>query len=387
MTLFLKQGDKFKVSSTAALDLHEKLPVGTYTVGIECNGGLYLQSIDDFTVPKRMYGNTTRHADRILTTFLQRSAVTGVLLNGEKGSGKTLLAKCIARQAAEQHEVPTIVINRNLYGEDFNTFLQAIQQPTIILLDEFEKVYSKRHEQQAMLTLLDGVYPSKKLFLLTCNDKYRIDSHLRNRPGRIFYMLDFNGLSPEFIQEYASEKLLPEHLDHISEIVAVSAMFDAFNFDMLQAMVEDMNRYGESPSEVLQFLNIRPEFSEDCTYLVKLFYKNKELGYKNGVQKDWYGNPLMSKISLSYAMEPDGDEDEGAYRVIEFTTKDLLGMNGNKGVYTFQNKDNERLVLTRQKPSFQLDLGKLVVGPKMQTTISESASDKEPESPAMEITE
>ena len=30
--------------------------------------------------------------------------------------------------------------------------------------------------QTHVLTLLDGVFPSRKLFVLTCNDKYRIDA-------------------------------------------------------------------------------------------------------------------------------------------------------------------------------------------------------------------
>ena len=132
------------------------------------------------------------------------------MLAGEKGSGKTLLAKCIAQEAAAKHGIRTIVINRNLFGDDFNAFLQAIEQPTVILMDEFEKVHSQMHEQQAMLTLLDGVYTSKKLFLLTCNDKYQIDSNFRNRPGRTYYMLDFNGVSPDFIEEHCRDNLLAE---------------------------------------------------------------------------------------------------------------------------------------------------------------------------------
>jgi hypothetical protein len=76
--------------------------------------------------------------------------------------------------------VPTIVINAPWCGDKFNTLIQSIQQPCIVMFDEFEKVYSSE-EQEAMLTLLDGIYSSKKLFLLTSNDKWRVDSHMRNR--------------------------------------------------------------------------------------------------------------------------------------------------------------------------------------------------------------
>jgi hypothetical protein len=55
--------------------------------------------------------------------------------------------------------------------------------------------------QDAILTLLDGTYPSNILFLLTVNDKHKITTNMRNRPGRIYYTLDFAGLTPEFIRE------------------------------------------------------------------------------------------------------------------------------------------------------------------------------------------
>jgi SpoVK/Ycf46/Vps4 family AAA+-type ATPase len=98
-------------------------------------------------------------------------------------------------------DVPTIVINQPLVGKKFNSFLQTISQPSIILFDEFEKVYEQSAEQEAILTLLDGVYPSKKLFLLTCNDTAKINSNMKNRPGRLFYFLKFKGLDQRFFRE------------------------------------------------------------------------------------------------------------------------------------------------------------------------------------------
>ena len=69
-----------------------------------------------------------------------------VLLAGEKGSGKTLLTKYISMEVAKQG-IPTIVINQALHGERFNTFIQAIEQPCVILFDEFEKIYQPQNYQ------------------------------------------------------------------------------------------------------------------------------------------------------------------------------------------------------------------------------------------------
>eukprot|EP00977_Amphora_coffeiformis_P013914 scaffold3785_cov165-Amphora_coffeaeformis.AAC.3 len=128
-TIFLKQGNRFKVSSQAALDSLTTLPVGTYTVGVEMPmGELFLQPIDDFRIPGKLYSNTMLQAGRILRTFADRPAATGVLLTAEKGSGKTLLAKVVARKAAVESKILTIVVNQNLHGESSNGFLQAIRR-------------------------------------------------------------------------------------------------------------------------------------------------------------------------------------------------------------------------------------------------------------------
>jgi len=62
-------------------------------------------------------------------------------LVGEKGSGKTLLAKYISIAAAKERGIPTIVINHPFHGDEFNLFMQSIQEPVIVLMDEFEKIH------------------------------------------------------------------------------------------------------------------------------------------------------------------------------------------------------------------------------------------------------
>ena len=185
MTFYLRNGTAFRVTDEANIDLHTTLPAGNYVVKLnQMSGELYLEQIDSFVSPKKIYGDTTRNVERIINTYFDRTSSTGVMLAGEKGSGKTLLSKQVCVAAAEKN-IPTIVINSAWHGDQFNTLIQSIDQPCVILFDEFEKVYD-RDEQEAILTLLDGVFPSKKLFILTCNDKWRVDAHMRNRPGRIF---------------------------------------------------------------------------------------------------------------------------------------------------------------------------------------------------------
>jgi len=345
MTYFLKSGNSFRVSSKEAMDLHEQLPPGNYVIKMDMFENLYLESIDAFPEPSKIYGDTIKNAERILNTFQCRPNTTGVMLNGEKGSGKTLLAKMLALKGAELG-IPTIVINSPWAGDKFASFMQSIDQPCIVLFDEFEKVYDSQH-QEAILTLLDGVFPSKKLFVLTCNDKYRIDSHMRNRPGRIYYMIDFTGLAIDFIIEYCNDQL--KNKEHIDKICKMSSLFSQFNFDMLKALVEEMNRYDEPPQEAIKMLNAKPEFERGSSYDVTLELSNTKI---KSSDTTWSGNPLQSAISIEYIPKldtlEDDDEDCDEWLDADFVQTDLQEINPHKNTFVFVNSKGERLTLVKR---------------------------------------
>lgn len=263
MAHFIKSGNMFRVAPDAALDIHETLPGGVYVIKRSMEIGFFLEHIDMFNMPSKTYGSTKSQTKRILDTFDARGASTGVMLVGEKGSGKSLLAKMISNTAANQG-VPTIVVNQPWVGDEFNQFIQLISQPCIILLDEFEKVYSSEHQEQ-LLTTLDGVFSSRKLFLFTSNNKFGMDRHMQNRPGRIFYLLEFKGLDGAFIREYCEDKL--NNKSYINNVVNIANAFNEFNFDMLQALVEEMNRYDEEPKDALKWLNVKAEFGGELRYV------------------------------------------------------------------------------------------------------------------------
>ena len=95
----------------------------------------YFEQVDSFTISHKIYGNTLKNVDRIVNTFNQRPNSTGVMLNGEKGSGKTMMAKALSVKCAELG-MPTIIINQAWVGDEFNTLIQSIEQPCVILFDE-----------------------------------------------------------------------------------------------------------------------------------------------------------------------------------------------------------------------------------------------------------
>ena len=382
MSVFLKRGERYMSSSEEELDLHPKLPGNNFIIGKdEMSGQLFFQKIESFEINTKLYGDVISNTHRILTTFDARKNSTGVLLCGEKGSGKSLLAKNISVEAAKVG-IPTIIINAPWVGDAFNKLIQSIEQPCIILFDEFEKVYNAE-DQEEILTLLDGVFPSKKLFMLTCNDKWRVDSHMRNRPGRIFYMLDFSSLSYEFIVEYCNENL--KNTTHTEKVAQIASTFNAFNFDMLKAIVEEMNRWNEAPVDALRMLNIKREFSSEMNFKVVLHINGINVIEDDLDDKFIQVNPFAEEFEISYYKEPSEEyrvkaairreklaastkaarnanllekaiaqpvevypsRGEQEYARAEFTPNDIKSVSQNGSVFTFVNNKNEKVVLTK----------------------------------------
>ena len=290
-TVYSRGGGRFRPVPISQTDFVKNLDVGVYTVNEDLMG-LFFQHATDFGDPGRVYGNANARASRILNTFQEREGGLGVLCVGEKGSGKTMLSKIIAHRAGVELGIPTIIVNQPLVGDAFCKIIRDLPS-AVVLFDEFEKVYPEREQQGQILTLLEGVYSSNKLFLFTANDRYALNQYMINRPGRIFYYFQYDSLEREFIVEYCEENL--EDKTQISSVLTASLIIGNFNFDMLKSMVEEMNRYKESAKEVMEVLNIRPADS-GCYYDDVLFLNGVEIEDSDYaiIMDDDTNNPINS---------------------------------------------------------------------------------------------
>ncbi len=368
----VRMGNKYRMMDEKNIEVCDTLPAQNYIVQYsDMSGEYWLEPISDFEMPKKLYGDSTRKADRILQTFLSRPLTTGVLLNGVKGSGKTMLAKLVSFNAAKEN-IPTLVINKPYCGDGFNQFIQSINGPCIILFDEFEKVYDYQ-EQERILTLFDGVYPSKKLFLLTTNQKHNVSEYLKNRPGRIYYTFSFDTLESKFVREYCEDNL--KNKAHIEDVVRYTQVFSFFNFDMLAAAVEEMNRYNENLVQVLEYLNIDPETRRDDTHNVTFEF--------NGVAVKIYDSYRgFSPNSFSLEFNPLEDEDLvehmfkknptfkkkiasllDEYGMVNFDAKDIHKFDPETNTFVYKlssDTTNATLTVTKNPPPIEFNYSKMM---------------------------
>lgn len=210
-----------------------------YSFRIDSDFGPYLEEnvAHSFDLPKKLYGNLTQRANRVLASYRkQGSGRMAVAAIGQKGSGKTLLAKKIAVDSG----LPIIVVAFAAPPTLVDSFLESVG-PHVLFLDEFEKTFEKEDLQNQFLSVLDGTSGSSRLTIITANDKRKLADYFLMRPGRIRFLYTYEGLERQFILEYLDDVLrAPE--EYRTEILErCESLRQDLNFDILRVLVEEAN--------------------------------------------------------------------------------------------------------------------------------------------------
>lgn len=131
----------------------------------------------------------------------------GVLFYGPPGTGKTYMSRFLS---ARLNNVTTIVSSgQSLLHMRTVCNLARMLQPSIIVLEDVDLVYSSRdinYNNTALGELmneLDGFNPADEIiFILTTNSIERVESAIKERPGRISQCIYFGLPTPELRNRY-----------------------------------------------------------------------------------------------------------------------------------------------------------------------------------------
>lgn len=268
--MYYKLNNEIRIGSQ--IETFKKLPIGNYLIS-QTDVDSVLKPLESFKLPSRLYGQFD--TERFLKAFKTTGKNMGILFTGLKGSGKTLEAKKLCIES----KLPVLVLTEALNIGLLISFLSSINQEVVVLIDEFEKIFDEEKQEQ-LLPLLDGVYNSKILFVLTSNSM-NVSQYIKNRTGRIRYLKHFEGIDEETLTEVIADRLHDK--DKEDELRGVLQLLTVVSIDNLISMIDEMNLFDESAKEVLKRLNIQLEHTD---FDAIMFIKGKR------IQKRIYFNPL-----------------------------------------------------------------------------------------------
>lgn len=203
----------------------------------------YLKENGNLNMPKKIYEieEDTKFMDRVLLFHNSEynNGNTGVLLAGDKGTGKSMLAKRIALKS----NLPIIIVDFSYPLWQITKFFKKVKTETCIIFDEIEK-NPRTWPSEDLLTFLDGIQETgKKIVIMTCNKTEGLDENLFDRCSRIRYYRKYKANANEiFIKEMIEDKGLTPNQPLIDFI----KRFTVKSFDNINSFLDEYKLYLET---------------------------------------------------------------------------------------------------------------------------------------------
>lgn len=258
MSEFIKVGERI-VNKPTGLD-YDLVNGKVYNLKWDrYNGMSYFEEDGSLSLPSKVY--TTKSDDifikRINTYFQKTSKLsTGVMLSGIKGTGKTVMAKVIAKNS----NLPIIVVDEDYPTGRINDFFRKFETPVTIIFDEVDKHW----DTEDLLGWLDGVQTNaKKLVLFTCNNEDRVNDYLKDRCSRVRYIRHFEANdNARFLREILRDKGIAE--DKIKDTYTfIVNNFGLLSIDNILSFIDEKLLFPElSNEEIFNGMNISSKKSK-----------------------------------------------------------------------------------------------------------------------------
>ena len=274
----------YKLTKIPNDELYSVLPQGTYTITVqETMGGIefYFTPQKDFHIPDHVIKDEA-FIERVKSVYTKSDKQLGILLHGLSGMGKSMLAKQLCMEMVTKHQMPVIIFDFNS-AEHIADILKQVNQPSVIFLDEFEKMFavnvesSKQYQKQnELLSILDGTNVSKHIFLFTANEKTEISPHMFNRPSRIRYCINYTAIPRNIIVQIIDNSVAEQ--DKREFLYGLTNVVKTLTYDVLFELINEVVYTEElNMNEFLRVFNLESKQVSANDFKVETTFSSKNV--------------------------------------------------------------------------------------------------------------
>ncbi len=358
--VFLRRGD-FYSQTEGNFEVMPTLDDGIYQIHQNpMTGEIFLERIaDKFYFGFKLYGIDETFVTHVLDTYSKQTSKhnLGILLNGAKGTGKTVMAKMLCNKLG----LPVLIVDHPFQG--LSNFLAGINHDCVFLFDEFEKNFRLNDDNgesmagESLLSIMDGVYNGENchIFIMTTNE-LRVNDNLLSRPSRIRYLKSFGDvIDRKILEEYVDDNL--KYPQYRNEIMDFFDTLTIGTIDILQSIVDEVNLHNCGVSEFKDFFNVKEaHYSYSCKYwtieltekdnpTLEEFIKHAKAPYNK--ELDWRPDWTTLKLKKSIKKYKVGEFINERYKIEEMhLDKSVIVLadtryKANRQFYYFDNVDEK----------------------------------------------
>lgn len=251
----------------------------------------------ELNMPAKLYNSEAdeKFMNRVINYYKSATGqTTGVLLNGTKGTGKTVMAKEIAIKSG----LPIIVVSEGCPTSAINDLYKQITEETVLIFDEIDKK-DNRWREDGLLRFLDGVQStSKKLVIMTSNDSDKMSQYLFDRCSRIRYIRHFKAednakfllgifddkdiiTNHELLKNFMSNNIALLSIDNILSFIQEVKLYEdskGLTEPDLFYLLEDMNITGKK--------NSKSDATDTITKIANMYISDPDAGTTGDIIND-----------------------------------------------------------------------------------------------------
>lgn len=329
-------------------NLVDHIPPRCYRPCFDDNGNLILvKERLNFTLPQKIYGEHTKYFSRITASYDPSGRPLGVMLTGDPGTGKSLLAEAIGNWMINR-DLPVMLITDAMSGNTLDR-IATLVGPCMFYFDEFEKVYNEKAKAESILTFLSSTKHEGILSLVAMNEVEDLPEALFNRPQRFLYCIKYDtGLTQSAVMEIMDFMKIPEQF-HAAFVEY--GKFGNINYDAFLHVVRASAglKTIEEIREYCSILNV-PDFPRESISILKLVIdEDRFADFENRPQQK-----IEVKIGMMYESDTPG---EPATVSLSVTTESMIEVQDMLGgeMKTVYKKDPDGTPAVTSRETVALD--------------------------------